>query len=68
MKCNPKHKTYIKFINKKLLRVVGFSSAFCFGIRSVFVVLILLACGDSGLNSGLKKGAPATISQFAFGI
>ena len=63
---NPTHKT--RFINLKLLRVVGLSSDFRLGIRFVFVFLMLFACGDIELNPGPKKGAPATISQFAIGI
>ena len=47
------HKT--RFINEKTLQVVGLSSAFCFGIRFVFVVLMLFACGYFELNPGPKK-------------
>ena len=61
---NPTHKT--RFINLKSLRVVGISSPFCLGIGFVFVFLMLFACGD--IDPGPKKGAPATISQFAIGI
>ena len=57
---NLTHKT--RFINEKSLRIVVLFSAFCFGIRFIF------ACGDNKLNSGPKKGVPATISQFAIGI
>ena len=63
---NPTHKT--RFIKLKSLLVIGLSSGFHLGIRSVFVVLMLCACGDNELNPGPKKGAPATISQFAIGI
>ena len=63
---NPAHKT--RFINLKSLRVVGLSSGFRLGIRFVFVFLMLFVCGDIELNPGPKKGAPATISQFAIGI
>ena len=48
-----KHKT--RFINEKSLREACLSSAFRFGIRFVFVVLILFACGDTELNPGPKK-------------
>ena len=50
---NPTHKT--SFINEKSLRVVSLSSAFRFGIRFVFVVLMLFACGDIELDPGPKK-------------
>ena len=64
---NPTHKT--RFINLKSLRVVGLSPGFRLGIRFVFVVLMLFACGDTEVNPGpKKKGAPATISQFAIEI
>ena len=63
---NPTHKT--RFTDLKSLRVVGLSSGFRLGIRFVFVVLMLFACGDTELNPGSKKGAPAAISQFAIGI
>ena len=62
---SPTHKT--RFIKEKSLRVVSLSSAFCFGIRFVFVVLMLFARGDIELNPGPKK-RPATIFQFAIGI
>ena len=50
---NPTHKT--RFFNEKSFRVVSFSFVFHFGIRFVFVVLMLFACGDIGLNPGPKK-------------
>ena len=43
------------FINEKSLRVVGLSSAFGFGIRFVFVVLMLFACGVIELDTGHKS-------------
>ena len=60
------HKT--RFINEKSLRVVRLSSAFRFGTRLVFVVLMLFACGDIELNPSPKKRTSATISQFDIGI
>ena len=63
---NPTHKT--RFINLKSLWLGGLSSGFRLGICFVFVFLMLFACGDIELNLGPKKGAPATISQFAIGI
>ena len=63
---SPTYKT--RFINLKSLRAVGLSSGFRLGIRFVFVFLILFACDDIELNPGPKKGAPATVSQFAIGI
>ena len=71
MKIGVCHKCFVNdctFIKKKSLRVAGLSSAFYFGICFVFVVLILFARGKIGINLGRKKGAPATISQFAIGI
>ena len=50
---NPTYKS--RFINKKSLRVVGLSSAFCFGICFIFVGLMLFACGDIELNLDPKK-------------
>ena len=50
---NPTHNT--RFINEKLLRVVGLSSAFHLGIRFVFVFLMLFAFGDNKLNLVQKK-------------
>ena len=50
---NPTHRT--RFINLTSLWVVGLSSGFRLGIRFVFVVLILFACGDIKLNLGPKK-------------
>ena len=47
------HKT--RFINDMLLRVLRLSSAFRFGTRLVFVVLMLFACGDIELNPGPKR-------------
>ena len=47
------HKT--RFINGKSLRVVLLSSAFRFGTRLFFVVLMLFACGYIELNPDPKK-------------
>ena len=44
-----------RFINLKSLLVVGLSSGFRLGIRFVFVVLMLFACGDIEFNPGPKK-------------
>ena len=63
---NPTDKTM--FINLKSLRAVGLSSGFRLGIRFVFVFLMLFSHDDIERNQGPKKGASATISQFAIGI
>ena len=51
---NPAHHK-IRFINGKSLRVVLLSSAFRFGTRLFFVVLMLFACGYIELNPDPKK-------------
>ena len=41
----------VRFLKKKSLRV----AAPVFGFRFVFILLVLFACGDIGLNIGYKN-------------